>query len=214
MNKVSLILSTAVIAAMMMTSCGSSGYKEVKIGDQVWMSENLNVDKFRNGDPIPHAKTNEEWKTAGENEQPAWCYYDNDPANDAKYGKLYNWYAVNDWRGLAPEGWHIPSDAEWTELTDCLGGERVAGGKLKETGTTHWNSPNTGATNETGFTALPAGYSTGGSSYGMGTNAYFWAVTEGVASDAWGRILCSGNAQLLRHNHTGTAGFSVRCLQN
>lgn len=88
-----------------------NAYKTVTIGNQVWMAENLNVDKFRNGDLILQAKTEEEWKKAGENKHPAWCYFDNDTANDAKYGKLYNWYAVNDPRGLAPAGWHIPTDA-------------------------------------------------------------------------------------------------------
>jgi uncharacterized protein (TIGR02145 family) len=108
-------------------------FNQVKIGRHVWMAENLNVDKFRNGDPIPQAKTLEEWDSAREKKQPAWCYYNNEPANGMKYGKLYNWYAVNDERGLAPEGWHIPSDAEWTILTNFLGGEKVAGKKLKST---------------------------------------------------------------------------------
>jgi uncharacterized protein (TIGR02145 family) len=108
-------------------------YLEVTIGEQVWMSENLNVDKFRNGDSIPQAKSEEEWKKAGESRQPAYCYYENDPANGAKYGKLYNWYAVMDPRGLAPKGWHVPSDAEWRLLTDYLGGVEVAGAKIKST---------------------------------------------------------------------------------
>ncbi|MFZ9583254.1 MAG: fibrobacter succinogenes major paralogous domain-containing protein, partial [Crocinitomicaceae bacterium] len=105
----------------------------VTIGTQVWMTKNLNVSTFRNGDPIPEAKTDEEWKKAGENQQPAWCYYDNNPANGAKYGKFYNWYAVNDPRGLAPEGYHVPTDAGWTQLSDYLGGEDVAGKKMKST---------------------------------------------------------------------------------
>ena len=106
-------------------------YKTVQIGTQVWMTKNLDVSTFRNGDPIPEAKTDEEWEKAGENKQPAWCYYNNDPGNGEKYGKLYNWYAVNDSRGLAPVGYHIPSDAEWTILTDFLGGEDAAGNKMK-----------------------------------------------------------------------------------
>jgi len=114
MKKVSLILSAVVMIAMMLSSCGEGASNEVTIGNQVWMSQNLNVDKFRNGDPIPHAETREEWEKAGENRHPAWCYYDNDSANADKYGKLYNWYAVNDPRGLAPEGWKIPSHEDWT----------------------------------------------------------------------------------------------------
>ena len=112
----------------------------VIIGTQVWTTKNLDVSTFRNGDVIPQASTDEAWKAAGENKQPAWCYYDNDPKNGTKYGKLYNWYAVNDPRGLAPAGYHIPTDAEWTVLTDYLGGE--AGKKMKST--TGWDSYTTG----------------------------------------------------------------------
>jgi len=111
----------------------SGPYKTVTIGTQVWMKENLNVSTFKNGDPIPEVKTDEEWERAGELKQPAWCYYDNDPKNGTKYGKLYNWYAVNDPRGLAPSGYHVPTDEEWTILTDYLGGEDVAGTKMKST---------------------------------------------------------------------------------
>jgi uncharacterized protein (TIGR02145 family) len=111
-------------------------YKSVKIGTQTWMTENLNVSTFRNGDPIPEAKTNEEWEKAGKEGKPAWCYYKNDPKNGAKYGKLYNWYAVNDPRGLAPVGWHIPTDAEWITLENQLGED--AGKKIKST--SGWDS--------------------------------------------------------------------------
>jgi uncharacterized protein (TIGR02145 family) len=113
-----------------------SGAQTVTIGTQVWMTKNLDVTKFRNGDPIPEANTVEEWVKAGENKQPAWCYYENNPANGTKYGKLYNWYAVNDPRGLAPVGYHVPSDAEWTRLKDFLGSD--AGKKIKNT--SGWNS--------------------------------------------------------------------------
>ncbi len=108
----------------------------VTIGTQVWMTKNLDVTIFRNGDPIPEAKTKEEWVKAGENKQPAWCNYDNNPANGSKYGKLYNWYAVNDPRGLAPEGYHVPTDAEWTILENFLGSDD--GKKMKSA--TGWNS--------------------------------------------------------------------------
>ncbi len=111
----------------------NQSYSTVTIGTQKWMTKNLNVDKFRNGDPIPHAKTNEEWKKAGENSQPAWCYYNNDPANAEKYGKLYNWYAVSDPRGLGPKGFHIPTDDEWTTLINFLGGEKLAEKKMRST---------------------------------------------------------------------------------
>jgi uncharacterized protein (TIGR02145 family) len=122
----------------------SGPYKTVTIGTQVWMKENLNVSTFRNGDPIPEAKTDEEWKAAGDAKQPAWCYYNNDPKNGTKYGKLYNWYAVNDSRGLAPEGWHVPTDEEWTVLIGYLGGEKDITKKIKST--SGWNSYEWGET--------------------------------------------------------------------
>jgi uncharacterized protein (TIGR02145 family) len=136
MKKVSLIF-------ILLIGFGCISYAQtITIGTQVWMTKNLDVATFRNGDPIPQAKTNEEWTKAGENKQPAWCYYENDPANGAKYGKLYNWYAVNDSRGLAPVGYHIPSDAEWTKLTDFLGGIGVAGAEMKSK--SGWNSYTSG----------------------------------------------------------------------
>jgi uncharacterized protein (TIGR02145 family) len=131
---------------------------QVKIGTQTWTSKNLNISSFRNGDAIPEIKTNEEWKAALEAGKPAWCYYNNDPENGKKYGKLYNWYAVHDPRGLAPAGWHIPSKPEWLVLYTALGGDVVAGGKMKEAGDTNWTTPNTGATNSSGFTGRPGGY--------------------------------------------------------
>ncbi len=114
----------------------SGPYKTVTIGNQVWMKENLNVSTFRNGDPIPEAKTAEEWQAAGTEKQPAWCYYDNDPKNGVKYGKLYNWYAVNDARGLAPVGYHVPTDEEWSVLIGFLGNDVLK--KMKST--SGWNN--------------------------------------------------------------------------
>ncbi len=116
--------------------------QSVTIGSQTWTTKNLDVATFRNGDLIPEAKTDEEWEAAGENKQPAWCYYENNTANGIKYGKLYNWYAVVDTRGLAPAGYHIPTDDEWTVLSTYLGGEAVAGKKMKST--SGWNSYTTG----------------------------------------------------------------------
>jgi uncharacterized protein (TIGR02145 family) len=116
----------------MIIGTGNSIFSQtVQIGTQVWMTKNLDLSTFRNGDPIPEAKTEEEWTKAGENHQPAWCYYDKDVTNGAKYGKLYNWYAVNDARGLAPVGYHIPTDDEWMDLEDFLGPD--AGDKMKST---------------------------------------------------------------------------------
>src|SRR5450759_1177427 len=160
----------------------------VTICTQVWMLKNLDVSTYRNGDLIPKVTDPTAWSalTTG-----AWCWYNNDSATNAStYGKLYNWYAVNDPRGLAPTGWHVPSDAEWTTLSTCLGGNAVAGGAMKETGTTHWTSPNTGATNSSGFTGLPGGYrNNDGSFNNVGNFGYWWSSTELNTTDAWYRNL-------------------------
>jgi uncharacterized protein (TIGR02145 family) len=187
----------------------------VKIGDQEWQSKNLDVDRFRNGDAIPHARTDEEWKAAGERGEPAWCYYDNDTENGELYGKLYNWYAVNDARGLAPYGWHIPTDEEWTTLTNYLGGEDVAGGKMKSTGTAYWNSPNTDATNESGFSALPGGYRRDGGSFDfIRIYALFWSATENYYNYVWNRFLYFNNGGVYSNYSNNSSGASVRCLRD
>jgi uncharacterized protein (TIGR02145 family) len=150
-------------------------YQFVQIDTLVWMADNLNTDKFINGDPIPEAKTPADWKKAGASKQPAWCYYDNDSKNGQKYGKLYNWYAVNDSRGLAPEGWRISSDEDWLTLGEHLGGDEQAGYYLKST--TGWNDDGNGD-NSIGFNCLPGGIrSTDGTFYNVGNNAYYWTIT-------------------------------------
>ena len=184
----------------------------VTIGAQVWMTKNLNVSTFRNGDPIPQAKTDDEWKKAGVNKQPAWCYYENDPANGAKYGKLYNWYAVSDSRGLAPVGYHIPSDAEWTILSDYLGGAEKAGAKMKSK--QGWAEDGNG-TNTSGFSGLPGGsryYS--GTFYGIGKYGYWWSSTEDFTGSAWLRTLFYGYGIVGRDDYDKEVGFSVRCLRD
>ncbi len=121
-------MKTTTLLFIALVSISSFSFAQsVTIGTQTWTTKNLDVATFRNGDAIPQAKTDEEWQVAGDNKQPAWCYYDNDPKNGVKYGKLYNWYAVNDSRGLAPEGWHVPTDEEWTVLSTFLGGKYVEG---------------------------------------------------------------------------------------
>lgn len=220
MKKISLILSAVVMTAMMLSSCGGGASKEegaskeVTIGKQVWMTQNLNVDKFRNGDPIPEAKTDEEWSKAGENGEPAWCYYNNNPDNGDRYGKLYNWYAVNDPRGLAPEGWKIPSDEEWSRLADFLGGESVAGTKMKSTD--FWDDyegKSGNGTNESGFSGLPGGYRDLIGTFGsIGKVGLWWSSTE---DDAWNRSLNYGNGNVGRGlNIFKNLGLSVRCLRD
>ncbi len=188
--------------------CNSS----ITIGTQQWMIVNLDVETYRNGDTIPQVTDKAAWPalTTG-----AWCYYNNDAANGAKYGKLYNWYAVNDLRGLAPQGWHIPNDAEWTTLSTLLGGEVLAGGKLKEVGTLNWQRPNTKATNESGFSALPGGARDyGGTFNNVGGYGYWWSATVGNSPYAWYRYLYYDGGSLGRTNVIKKIGFSVRCLRD
>jgi uncharacterized protein (TIGR02145 family) len=170
------------------TDTDGNVYHTVTIGTQTWMAENLKVTKYRNGDTIPNVTDTTEWYNLSTG---AYCDYENTASNSSVYGKLYNWYALADSRNIAPAGWHVASDAEWTTLTTFLGGE--VGGKLKEKGTAHWLSPNEGATNETGFTALPAGCrGSVGYFYYLGSYAYFWSSTEYNGSYAWLRVLYSG----------------------
>lgn len=186
----------------------------VTIGTQVWMQRNLDVSVYRNGDTIPQVTDPSQWAglTTG-----AWCYNSNDPANGPVYGKLYNWYAVNDARGLAPTGWHIPSNTEMVTLQSFLGGHDVAGGKMKEAGTTHWASPNTEATNESGFTALPGGFRlTGGGFQLVGLGANWWASNLDFTLDTGHAYSCGlsfGNGTLGIGSNILQGGFSVRCIK-
>lgn len=183
----------------------------VEIGNQIWMKENLNVDRFRNGDPIPHARSGIEWEKAGKNKQPAWCYYDNDPENGKIYGRLYNWHAVNDPRGLAPEGWHVPSDDEWTQLIEFLGKE-VAKNKLKPK--TDWNN-NGNDSDEYNF-STPHGGSRwdDGSFNNCGYWCYMWSSTQGSFARAWCRFLEYDYPSVRRLDVSKGDGQAVRCLKD
>ena len=207
-----LILLAVVFAATEVEQITSN---EVTIGNQVWMTKNLNVDKFRNGDLILEAKTAEEWKTAGEKGEPAWCFYENDPANGEKYGKLYNWYAVNDPRGLAPEGWHIPSDAEWMETINQLGGEEKAGEFLKAM--SDWFDNGNG-TNESGFTALPSGVrSNHGNFSAIEKNGLWWSSTQTEKRNkevVWYYYLDYYFDWVIREVSIKENGLSVRCVKD
>ncbi len=179
------------------------------------MVENLNASTFRNGDSIPRAKTRETWEKAGNDSQPAWCYYENNPTHEDEYGKLYNWYAVNDPRGIAPKGWHVPSDAEWKTLIDFLGGKSVAGGKMKASGFTHWKIPNIGVTNKSGFSALPGGLRYIDGEYNdLGDDVYFWSSTNYGSDDAWYRIMGYYFPNVYRNYYDKRHGFSVRCVRD
>jgi len=176
-----------------------------------WSIVNLDVTTYANGDPIPEVTDPGAWTglTTG-----AWCHYNNDPANSLIYGRLYNWYAVNDPRGLAPTGYHIPTDVEFQTLIDCLGGGVFQGDKLKEAGTAHWDSPNTG-NNLSGFTALPAGnrYGVDGLFYDINKSAIFWTVTP---SDPYSKgLIVTGLSNYLALDiYNRNSGLSVRVIQN
>jgi uncharacterized protein (TIGR02145 family) len=192
----------------------STYFKEVTIGNQVWMSENLDVEKFRNGDPIPEAKTDEQWRRAGEVKQPAWCYYDNNPVNGRKYGRLYNWYAVNDPRGLAPAEYHIPNANEWSILENYLG--ENAGAKLRAM--SGWNSNKRygkNSTNSSGFTGLPGGERNNILKFfDAGNSGYWWSSTEGSDTNALMRYLNYSDNYFNRYFVEKSFGLSIRCIKN
>jgi uncharacterized protein (TIGR02145 family) len=193
----------------------------VNIGTQTWTTKNLDVATYSDGTVIPQVTDPTAWAnlTTG-----AWCYYNNDPATGTTYGKLYNWYAVagihdtdpnTPNKKLAPTGYHIPSDVEWTTLTNYLGGESVAGGKMKATGTWLWFSPNTEATNSSGFTGLPGGFRNfDGTFYNVGDYGIWWSSSESNTAIAWYRYLYYVNGTANRGNTNKIHGFSVRCLRD
>jgi len=183
----------------------------IKIGSQKWMTKNLNVNHYRNGDKIPQVRGPKEWSTLTTG---AWCWYNDDSANRHVYSKLYNWYAVNDPRGLAPEGWHVASEAEWDTLIAYLGVN--AGGKLKETGTSHWQSPNTNANDKTGFTALPGGYRSAFDGEFIHNTLYgnWWSSTQ-TDSNPWHYYMSYNSGDITKINDMPmSGGFSVRCVKD
>jgi uncharacterized protein (TIGR02145 family) len=190
----------------------SQNENEVKIGNQIWKASNLNTDRFRNGDLIPVVVSAEEWKRVCENKQPAWCYYDDDSKNGDKYGRLYNWYAVADARGLCPVGWHVPSDAEWTLLINYLGGDSAAGEKMRSTN--GWKNNGNG-TNQSAFSGLPAGIRGGdGVFYGVGDYGFCWSSTEDDPDFALFLILFDTDVNGYQSSGDKQSGFSVRCLRD
>ena len=204
--------SNEINLATIVTDVDGNKYTFVQIGQQVWMDKNLEVETYRNGDVIPQVTDAKEWAAL---KTGAWCYHSNNKANGVIYGKLYNWYAVNDPRGLAPEGWHIPSNAEWTILSTFLGGASVAGGKMKSTGTSRWDSPNFGATNESGFAGLPGGYrGLSGGFFNVGNNVMWWSATQASSTSARYRNLLASSGSLLGSDAPFFYGFSVRCLRD
>jgi uncharacterized protein (TIGR02145 family) len=211
--------STDWISLTTVTPTTSALYiPSIVIGTQEWMEENLDVVTYRDGDIIPQVTDPTAWATLTTG---AWCYYNNDPVNGAKYGKLYNWYALNDPRGLAPEGWHIPTDVEWSTLGTFLGGDAISGRKMKKIGFTLWTAYpfddyyNLRATNESGFSGLPGGScNMDGTFTYVGYYGFYWSATEGDATSAWNRYLRYNNSILTRSNIHKNYGFSVRCVRD
>lgn len=200
------------------TDIDGNVYHTVKIGSQGWLKENLRVTHYNNGDEIPNVTDNWTW---GSSTSGACCDYENKPDYSSTYGKIYNGYAVIDERKICPEGWHVPTDDEWTALTNSLGGDGVAGGKLKETGTTHWVDPNVGATDAVGFSAVPGGYrqSYDGDFDELGTNANHWSSTTYTLDDPsifyLHNLNIHGDQTVVYHGGYGLdGGHSVRCIMD
>jgi uncharacterized protein (TIGR02145 family) len=222
--RIRIIADDHVLTMDTVTDIDGNVYQTVKIGLQWWMAENLKVTHYQNGDSIPNITDNWQWYTLYTG---AYCNYNNDTTLVETYGQLYNWFAVDDSRNISPTGWHVPTDDDWKELEIYLGmnlseinndGYRGTdeGGKMKETGTMHWINPNTGATNSSGFSALPGGnrYYLNGNFFSMGYAAIFWSSTAVRSYMAWTRIL-SNDRSGVRRFHTGkTGGLSVRCVRD
>ena len=188
-------------------------YNTVSIGNQCWTKENLRVSRYNDGTLIPIVTDSTTWVsliTGGRS------WYDNDStANEIPYGNLYNWYAVNDSKKLCPDGWHVPTDAEWTILTNTLGGSSVAGAKMKSTDTDYWNSVPLGTDNSSSFSALPGGFRNSvGSFLNIRGIAFFWSATENDLSTGWFQLLAGGNFSVSRLNGFKSFGASVRCLRD
>jgi uncharacterized protein (TIGR02145 family) len=185
---------------------------EITIGNQVWMGKNLNVTVFQTGDSIPEAKTESEWKQYAELEQPAWCYYENVSGEKGNYGKIYNWYAINDYRGLAPEGWRIPDDMDWSQLVEELGGSAAAGRTLK--GRNFWNSGQSG-NNESGFAAYPVGVRSGSGDFGFeGEAALWWTNSEVSKREAIFVLLGGIENGIVLDTGIKNSGMPVRCIKD
>lgn len=200
------VFCSLLVFLLLLTGCkrelASPG--QVTIGDQTWMTENLDVDHYRNGDRIPEARSVAEWNAAISKQEGAWCYSMNDRAGAGRKGRLYNWYAVSDARGLAPMGWHVPGDREWSRLCDHLGGPGVAGGRLRGSGAS-----------ASGFDLLfPGSRNCLGDFFGDGALAFFWSATVSGPFEAWDREISLSDARLGRVSVGKGLGLSVRCLKD
>ncbi len=228
MTKKATLIGILTLIIFSISSCGTTNavesnpglgvifngytYKTIILGNgQEWMAENLRTTTYRNGDAIPNVTNNAQWQnlTTG-----AWAHYNNNSQYENPFGKLYNWHAVADPRNICPTGWHVPTDTDWTVLTVYLD-ESIAGGKMKSTGLQYWASPNTGATNESGFSGLPGGHrDSSGSFYSVGKVGCWWSFTEHSTNEAKRRNLGYGLGYVVRSDGPKKSGFSIRCLKD
>ena len=202
---------TQALSETTVTDIDGNVYDVVTIGSQTWMKENLKVTRYSNGEPIQSGLNDATWGAATSG---AFSIYNNDAGNNNLYGKLYNWYAGVDSRKIAPPGWHVPSRQEWETLTSFLGGLSVAGGQMKETGLVHWATPNTGATNSSGFTGLPTGsrINTGAFVF-IGSGGYWWTITEDIA-EADAVLLKNDAAEAIIVTGSRQNGAAIRCIKD
>jgi uncharacterized protein (TIGR02145 family) len=215
------LLEAEVEALKGVKDIDNNRYDIITIGTQTWMAENLKTTRYNDGTVIPLVTDRTAWGDSSTNNAAAYCWYNapNETSNLIAYGALYNWYAINSAtngnKNVCPVGWHVPTDVEWTTLTDTLGGVAVAGGKMKEAGLAHWLTPNTGATNESGFAGLPGGSrSSIGIFSNVDYNGYSWSSTENSAKQAWFRNLFDHQGSVSRYYFHKGNGFSVRCLRD
>jgi len=209
---ISLTFSQLYTPGSGVSDIDGNNYPTININGQEWMAENLRTTTYANGNPIPNVTGNTQWSslTTG-----AWTHFNNDNQYENTYGKLYNWFTVADIRNVCPTGWHVPTDAEYTLLTNYLGGEPVAGGKMKTTGSQYWQSPNINATNESGFSGQPAGSRIDiGTFYLILSHGGFWSNSEIDVNNSLVRILYYNNDDVLNDINAKKNGLSVRCLRD
>jgi uncharacterized protein (TIGR02145 family) len=210
------ILSSFLIATIIISCQQEPDFESVQIGENNWMIKNLDVVTFQNGDTIPEAKTKDEWQQYGTARKAAWSYYNNDIGEGAQFGKLYNWYAVSDPRGLAPKGWHIPTDVEWGLLVLELGGDKKAGEALKYT--YGWANTNTGSgngTNSSGFEGLAGGLRNGLGAFGYkGQGGGWWSSTPVDTAKSWYRFVLYASPMVYKDAYGNRNGLAVRCVKD
>lgn len=210
-----LKLFSIISAQDFIADINGNNYEVIQIGNQYWFSENLKATQYCNGDSIPLIKSYTNWSNLSTG---AYCFHNNDTSNIEIYGMLYNWYAVTDSRNICPAGWHVPTEDDWNELTEYLGGYLIAGGKMKTDDTIYWNSPNIGASNETNFSALPGGYrGENGGYYPIGKAGQWASSSEDENGKVWSRELFNTSTYLFK-GYSGDDGKidgnSVRCIRN